>query len=220
MSSQTDLKAALDAKQDTISDLDTIRSDAALGATAVQPAGLANYLEKDDFKPINWSYLDPENNSYVNKLTLEKKDDDAAYCLTINKSLGSEYNNYTTAISAKDIIISNTLTNGVTKITPENISISDSSGYTFVNFDFMRMHFQGSSSGYIYYDEIVKKNQLPTKTSELTNDSGYLVNADLPLVTYSNSAISGGTELKSIQVGDDKWNIPTSVKSVTPSKET
>lgn len=54
----------------------------------------------------------------------------------------------------------------------------------------------------------------------MTNDSGYLVNADLPLVTYSNSAISGGTELKSIQVGDDKWNIPTSVKSVTPSKET
>ena len=26
--------------------------------------------------------------------------------------------------------------------------------------------------------------------------------------------------MKSIQVGDDKWNIPTSVKSVTPSQET
>ena len=61
---------------------------------------------------------------------------------------------------------------------------------------------------------------VPTKTSQLTNDSGYLVNADLPLVTYSDSKLSGGTELKSIQVGDDKWNIPTSVKSVTPSKET
>ena len=46
------------------------------------------------------------------------------------------------------------------------------------------------------------------------------MNSDLPLVTYSNSAISGGTELKSIQVGEDKWNIPTSVKSVTPSQET
>ena len=61
---------------------------------------------------------------------------------------------------------------------------------------------------------------VPTKTSQLTNDSGYLVNADLPLVTYSDSKLSGGTELKSIQVGDDKWNIPTSVKSVTTSKET
>ena len=61
---------------------------------------------------------------------------------------------------------------------------------------------------------------VPTKTSQLTNDSEYLVNADLPLVTYSDSKLSGGTELKSIQVGDDKWNIPTSVKSVNPSKET
>lgn len=53
ISSQTDLQTALDAKQDTISDLDTIRSGAALGTTAVQPDGLANYLEKDNFKEIN-----------------------------------------------------------------------------------------------------------------------------------------------------------------------
>ena len=38
---QTDLQTALDAKQDTISDLDTIRSGAALGKTAVQPASLS-----------------------------------------------------------------------------------------------------------------------------------------------------------------------------------
>ena len=67
---------------------------------------------------------------------------------------------------------------------------------------------------------IASKSEIPTKTSQLTNNSGYLVNADLPLVTYSDSKLSGGTELKSIQVGADKWNIPTSVKSVTPSKET
>ena len=70
------------------------------------------------------------------------------------------------------------------------------------------------------YSDLTNKPTVPTKTSQLTNDSGYLVNADLPLVTYSDSKLSGGTELKSIQVGDDKWNIPTSVKSVTPSKET
>lgn len=53
LSSQTDLQTALDAKQNTISDLNTIRSGAALGTTAVQPAGLDNYLEKDNFKEIN-----------------------------------------------------------------------------------------------------------------------------------------------------------------------
>lgn len=57
LSDQTDLKNALNAKQDVISDLATIRSGAEAGATAVQPAGLADYLEKDTFKNINWSHV-------------------------------------------------------------------------------------------------------------------------------------------------------------------
>lgn len=44
INAQTDLKAALDAKQDTIADLGTIRSGAAAGTTAVQPAALATAL--------------------------------------------------------------------------------------------------------------------------------------------------------------------------------
>ena len=42
LSSQTDLSSALNSKQDTISDLSTIRSGAAAGATAVQPAAIAD----------------------------------------------------------------------------------------------------------------------------------------------------------------------------------
>ena len=42
MSDQTDLTNALAAKQDVISDLSTIRSGAAAGATAVQPAAIAD----------------------------------------------------------------------------------------------------------------------------------------------------------------------------------
>lgn len=114
-------------KQDLISDLDTIRSGAAAGATAVQPAELSEYAKTSELATVATS---------------------------------------------------------------------------------------GS------YADLTNKPTIPNKTSQLTNDSGYLVNADLPLVTYSDSKLSGGTELKSIKVGDDKWNIPTSVKSVTPSKET
>lgn len=40
------LAAIVNAKQDTISDLATIRSGAAAGATAVQPSGLTNYVQK------------------------------------------------------------------------------------------------------------------------------------------------------------------------------
>lgn len=44
LSSQTDLSSALNSKQDTISDLETIRSGAAAGATAVQPTTLQTEL--------------------------------------------------------------------------------------------------------------------------------------------------------------------------------
>ena len=44
LSNQTDLQSALNAKQDTISDLETIRSGATLGSTAVQPSTLSTEL--------------------------------------------------------------------------------------------------------------------------------------------------------------------------------
>ena len=44
LSDQTDLQAALNAKQDNISDLSTIRSGASAGATAVQPATLESAI--------------------------------------------------------------------------------------------------------------------------------------------------------------------------------
>lgn len=44
LSNQTDLQSALDAKQDVISDLNTIRTGAELGSTAVQPGTLSTEL--------------------------------------------------------------------------------------------------------------------------------------------------------------------------------
>ena len=52
LSSQTDLQSALDAKQDVISDLATIRSGAAAGATAVQPAAIANMVTTNTAQTI------------------------------------------------------------------------------------------------------------------------------------------------------------------------
>lgn len=52
LSSQTDLQDALDAKQNTISDLATIRSGAAAGATAVQPSALNSYYTKTEVDNI------------------------------------------------------------------------------------------------------------------------------------------------------------------------
>ena len=60
LSNQTDLKNALDAKQDVISDLATIRSGAEAGATAVQPAALSEYAKTSELATvaISGSYND------------------------------------------------------------------------------------------------------------------------------------------------------------------
>ena len=50
LNDQTDLKNALDAKQDVISDLATIRSGAEAGATAVQPAALSEYAKTSELE--------------------------------------------------------------------------------------------------------------------------------------------------------------------------
>ena len=49
---QTDLKNALDAKQDVISDLETIRSGAEAGANAVQPAALSEYAKTSELATV------------------------------------------------------------------------------------------------------------------------------------------------------------------------
>ena len=129
----------------------------------------------------------------MNKLTLEK-DDEYAYRLTLNTFTGNEIYDYnhTTTINSNEIRLTDTVTGHVAIISPTNIKLTNTSGYTVASFDYMRMFYQGATSGYIYYDEIVTKKQLPTKTSELTNDSGYQTASDVS--TAVSTAISGQTK--------------------------
>lgn len=53
LSDQTDLQSALNSKQATISDLETIRSGAALGATAVQPGDLATVATSGAYSDLS-----------------------------------------------------------------------------------------------------------------------------------------------------------------------
>ena len=67
LSNQTDLKNALDAKQDVISDLATIRSGAEAGATAVQPAALSEYAKTSELATVatSGSYKDLTNKPLI-----------------------------------------------------------------------------------------------------------------------------------------------------------
>lgn len=60
----TEMANALNAKQDTISDLETIRSGAALGATAVQPSALDGYESKVDIVSASGATLSAEVGKY------------------------------------------------------------------------------------------------------------------------------------------------------------
>ena len=57
---------------------------------------------------------------------------------------------------------------------------------------------------------IARVSAIPTKVSQLTNDSDYAINSDLPLVTLSNFELEGANIVKSIQINNDKWNFDTS----------
>lgn len=96
---QTDLKNALDAKQDTISDLSTIRSGATAGATAVQPADLATVATSGAYSDLSGTPTIPT----VNNATLTiQKNSVAVGTFTANSSTDTTIN-ITVPTTASDV---------------------------------------------------------------------------------------------------------------------
>ena len=188
LSAQTDLKNALDAKQDVISDLATIRSGAAEGATAVQPADLADYLEKDTFKNINWIHVDTKNSAVTHKFSLNL--DTNEYKLLMERDSDNDYSsnniseyavviegkNKSTVLNRGSLIFNTwngTTLSGTTWLQNDRIIIRKGDDYT--------------TDTTILYKDIAKVSQIPTKTSKLTNDSGFITSAALSTVAFSGS---------------------------------
>lgn len=172
LSSQTDLQTALDAKQDTISDLDAIRSGAALGTTAVQPAGLDNYLEKDTFKPINWIKADPDDSTTTDKLIINQ--DNGGQVL-----IGKYYNDgrrQSLLVDKTGINIVNSKTLKAFRADTNKIQIGDGFNPTIYDDRSVTLGFYNKR---IFYNQLATTDQLPTKTSQLTNDSGYITDSSL-----------------------------------------
>lgn len=125
-----ELTAGLATKQDTISDLATIRAGAAAGATAVQPADLSSYA------------TDAELTS-----GLSTKQDTINDLSTIRSGAAA----------------------GSTAVQPADLATVATTGD---------------------YDDLINKPTIPTKTSDLTNDSGFITDADAPVKDVQVEGVS------------------------------
>ena len=193
--------SALAGKQSTISDLSTIRAGASAGATAVQPDELATVATTGSY------------NDLLNKPTIPAEQVNSDWNATSGKAKILNKPNLATVatsgayndLSGKptiDTALSTTSTNAVrnsvvtTALNGKQATISDlatirsgaSAGATAVQPNELATV---ATSG--KYEDLTNKPSIPSKTSELTNDSGFI--SSIP--TASASRLGG------VKVGDN-----------------
>ena len=162
----------------TLPNYPTTTSELTNNSGFVTDASLANYLEKDTFKAINWSSTDSTDSNIIHKLTLNVEPNNNEYSLNLEKLENDYIRDYlsikedhitlnggptgsTESILGKAHLILKNLLN-TTTLYPNYISIDDGNNTTNIN-----------------YKDIATVSQIPTTTGELTNDSGFITNAAL-----------------------------------------
>lgn len=145
------LNNGLAAKQDTITDLETIRSGAEKGSTAVQPGALATVATSGNYNDLNDKPVIPVVPTKVSAF-----ENDAGY-LTEHQSLAdyAKTSYVDTELAKKQDVIEDLATirsganAGATAVQPSSLSTVATSGS---------------------YNDLIDKPNIPTKTSDLTND--------------------------------------------------
>ena len=149
-------------------------------------SSLADYLEKDTFKPISWTSTDPKDSNITHKLTLDlysKYNNEYEYRLELEQydlanlkpSSGEPRKLHGLLITDSSIAFYGTSNSPKTHLS-ENFLILDNwtnkitfyPGYISIN-----------DETNISYKDIATVSQIPTTTGELTNDSGFITSAAL-----------------------------------------
>lgn len=176
---RTELNSGLATKQDTISDLSQIRAGAASGATAVQPGNLATVATTGDYNDLDNR---PDLGVYATRAEvntgLAGKQDTISDLAAIRagSQLGAtsvqpdDLGSYATdaelaaGLSTKQDVI-NDLSEirsgaaaGSTALQPSDVASVATTGD---------------------YDDLSNRPSIPTRTSDLTNDSGFITSADV-----------------------------------------
>jgi len=176
-----DISSALTGKQDTIEDLDDIRSGAQLGASAVQPSvlatTLADYLTNSaaatTYQPIG---------SYATTDALAGKQDTIADLDDIRS--GAELGASAVQPSVLATTLADYLTNSAAATTYQPIgsyaTASDLDDYALASSVYTKgeadakYQLAGSYATISDLEDYALASSVPTKTSELDNDSGFL----------------------------------------------
>ena len=177
LSNQTDLKNALDAKQDVISDLATIRSGAALGSTAVQPSTLSTELANKQDTLVSGTNIKTINGSSIlgsGDITIQGGSDIDNKTIITNESGKLE-----TAVGGWKEVIDHPAVEGV-----------DTGSLTYSGSDFDK------------YDTTIATNIYNLMTGSDAPDF-----ATITCVSqYGNNFTIKFTGLKSASYSEDQWN--------------
>ena len=155
------MNTALAAKQDTISDLSTIRSGASAGSTAVQPGDLAAVATTGSYNDLS-----------------DKPSIPAA-------QVNSDWN---ASSGVAEILNKPTLATVATSGSYNDLSNKPDLSVYAESADLATVATTGA------YSDLTGTPTIPTATSDLTNDSGFITSADLPTIDQTYDATSANAQ--------------------------
>ena len=157
-------------------------------------SSLANYLEKDTFKAIEWSSTDPKDSNITHKLTLDlypKYNNEYEYRLELEQydlanlkpSSGEPRKLHGLRITDSSIAFYGTSNSPWTHLSERFLILDDRSNKVTFYPGYLSINDETS----IDYKNIATVSQIPTTTSQLDNDSGFITSAALATVATSGS---------------------------------
>ena len=165
----------------TLPNYPTTTSELTNNSGYVTDASLANYLEKDTFKDIDWTNQEADNTSYERRLLVQYV---TGYGITLDRhyigpsgsiSIGSRHVKLT-----DEKIDLYTNANSRTTLYSDSINITNyPESVKFYNNHINVVDSDNSINKDIYYKDIATVSQIPTTTGELTNDSGFITSTAL-----------------------------------------
>ena len=149
-------------------------------------SSLADYLEKDTFKPISWTSTDPKDSNITHKLTLDlypKYNNEYEYRLELEQydlanlkpSSGEPRKLHGLRITDSSIAFYGTSNSPTTHLSEDFLILDNKTKHV----TFYPGYISINDETNISYKDIATVSQIPTTTSQLDNNSGFITSTAL-----------------------------------------